>query len=161
MDVVLEMVLPEDSDEKATRTTRRQKRLSKRERRRKEESSNSTVCPRFNFDKLNSRLNKEAGSPTVFAWLIRVDCVMFGVISMTVGLVTGSFNASSAQNALFAVALVGLSVCALLSIFIVDYLRRVLRPTEHLDTLGAGNVKISARAARSRRLSLRTRPSRS
>jgi len=34
-----------------------------------------------------------------------------------------------------------------LSMFIPEYLRRVVRPIEHLDHLGAGRVKISQRAA--------------
>ena len=153
MDVVLEMVLPEDaedssgpSNEKQTLTTRRAK-LSKRERRRQEENSNAEVCPHFNFDTLNGRLKTEDCGRTVFSWLVRIVCVMFGVMCIAMGHTSGAFASNSAKDALIAVAFVGLSVCALLSMFLVAYLRHVLRLNERLDTLGAGSVKISARAA--------------
>jgi hypothetical protein len=148
-----EMVLSaeevEDSQNaETTLVNRRQKRLSKRERRRLQESSNAAVCPDFHFTKLNSRLNKPDGGPTVVAWIIRVVCALTGVATLVVGHMSGAFSlAASSSMALFAVFIVGLAICAPLSAFIVEYLRRVLQPTEHLTTLGAGRIKISARAA--------------
>jgi hypothetical protein len=148
-----EMVLPveEVGDSQNTESTlvnRRQKRLSKREHRWLAESSNAVVCPNFHLHKLNRRLNKPDGSPTVVAWIIRVACALTGIVTLVLGDMTGAFTvAASSSMALFAVTIVALAICLPLSAFIVEYLRRVLQPTEHLATLGAGRIKISARAA--------------
>jgi hypothetical protein len=148
-----EMVLPEEVEDSQNAETmlvsRRQKRLSKRERRRLEESSNAAICPAFHFAKLNSRLNKPDGESTVVAWIIRIVTALTGVITLVIGDRSGAFDLSASSSmALFAVTIVGLAICAPpLSAFIVEYLRRVVQPTEHLAMLGAGRVKISARAA--------------
>jgi hypothetical protein len=158
MDVMVEnpgeMVLPDEAeDSTATAETalvnRRQKRLSKRERRRLEESLDAVVCPNFHFAKLNSRLNKPDSGPTVVVWIIRIVCALAGVATLAIADLSGAFRAiaTGSSMALFAVTAVGFAICGPLSMFIVEYLRRVLQPTEHLATLGAGRIKISARTA--------------
>jgi hypothetical protein len=149
-----EMVLPEGVEGSQSAETalvnRRQKRLSKRERRRLEESSNAAVCPDFHFAKVNSRLNKpDGGRPTAVAWIIRIVCALMGLVTLVLGDISGTFRAvaTSSTRALTAVGFVGLAICAPLCMFIVEHLRRVLQPTEHLATLGAGRIKISTRAA--------------
>jgi hypothetical protein len=151
-----EMVLPEEVEDSQTVQTalvnRRQKKLSKRERHRLAESSNAVVCPDFHFAKLNSRLNKpDDGGPTVVAWIISVVCALTFVVTLLTGETTGAFSAAARgddiSNALFAVTIVGLAICAPLSGSIVEHLRRVVQPTEHLATLGVGRIKISARVA--------------
>jgi len=80
MDVVLEMVVPEDSEvdsaESGAKTfeTRRQKQLSKHARRRKEATSNAELCPTFHLEKLNSRLNTPDGGRTAYATFPRAVC---------------------------------------------------------------------------------------
>ena len=98
-----EMVLPveEVGDSQNTESTlvnRRQKRLSKREHRWLAESSNAVVCPNFHLHKLNRRLNKPDGSPTVVAWIIRVACALTGIVTLVLGDMTGAFTVAARLN---------------------------------------------------------------
>jgi len=60
----------------------------------------------------------------------------------------GSLGAeATSKDALNAMAACDYGASFILAPFLIDYFRRVLRPTEHLACLGAGRVMISARAA--------------
>lgn len=121
------------------------RRLSKRAQRWATESSNSSVCPTFHFAALNRRLNTADGGRTPFAWFVLAICLWAGCQVLANVYIWGGTRADSSGLSLvwggaFAVA-------AGLSIFILDHMRLVVRPTEHLVTLGAGRIKIYERAA--------------
>jgi hypothetical protein len=128
---------------------RRAKRLSKRARRRQDESSNAIECPDY-FTFLDKRLNTAEGGATWLTWLLRfigVEQFVLHYIGMThMGIIGGTLTA---QSALFAMLLSSFAVAELVSCtMLLDSLRRVIRPGEHLQTMGAGRVKLSARATR-------------
>jgi hypothetical protein len=135
---------------------RRAKRLSKRARRRQDESPNAVESPRY-FAFLEKRLNTAEGSATWLTWVIRFIGVEQFVVQYVAMHYTGILGgAVTAQNALLAMVYSSLAIAALVSCTVlVDSLRRVIRPGEHLQTMGAGQVKLSARAMRNlRRLRL-------
>jgi hypothetical protein len=131
---------------------RRAKRLSKRARRRRAESSNAVESPDY-FAFLDKRLNTAEGGATWLTWLIRfigVEQFVVHYVSMTAFGVIGS--TLTAKTALYAIFLSSFAVAELVSCTVLlDSLRRVIRPGEHLQTMGAGHVKLSARAMRSLR----------
>jgi hypothetical protein len=147
-----EMVLPDETDvedsqnpPESTLVSRRQKRLSKRAQRRATESSNSSVCPTFHFAALDRRLNTADGGRTPYAWFVLTICLWTGCQVLANVYIWGGTSADSSGLQL---AIGGaFAVATGLSIFMLDHLRIVVRPTEHLVTLGAGRVKISERAA--------------
>jgi hypothetical protein len=134
---------------------RRAKRLSKRTRRRQDESSNAVESPDY-FAFLDKRLNTAEGGATWLTWLIR----FIGVEQFVMQYVGTYFfiggTQITAQNALWVMLFGSFAIAELVSCtLLLDSLRRVIRPGEHLQTMGAGRVKLSARAMRSlRRLRL-------
>jgi hypothetical protein len=137
--------------------TRRAKRLSKRARRRQDESSNAVESPDY-FTFHDKRLNTAEGGATWLTWLIRcIGVEQFVIINYAMathfGIIGGTLTA---VNALWAVFMSSFAIAMLISCtLLLDSLRRVIQPGEHLRTMGAGRVKLSARAMRSlRRLRL-------
>jgi hypothetical protein len=135
---------------------RRAKRLSKRAWRRQEESSNAVESPDY-FVAIDKRLNTAEGRATWLTWLLRfigVEQFVAHYVGMThVGMIGGAFTAENALNVIVfsSFAIAELVSCTML----MDSLRRVIRPGEHLQTMGAGRVKLSVRAMqRLRRLRL-------
>jgi hypothetical protein len=135
--------------------TRRSKRLSKRAQRRGAESSNEIVCPDY-FGFLDRRLNTAEGSATCLTWFLRFigpEQFVMQYVGMTVtgyGWTIG--GVLTAKNALATMMCSSLAIATLISCtLLLDSLRRVIRPGEHLQNLGVGRVKLSARAARSLR----------
>jgi hypothetical protein len=128
---------------------RRAKRLSKRARRRQDESSNAIVCPDY-FAFLDKRLNTAEGGTTWLMWILRcigVEQFVMQYVGMThFGLIGGTLTA---ENALMIMLFSSFAIAELVSCtLLLDSLRRVIRPGEHLRTMGAGRVKLSARAMR-------------
>ena len=136
--------------------SRRAKRLSKRARRRQDESSNATESPDY-FAFLDKRLNTAEGGATLLTWFIRfigVEQFVMSYVFMTANGIIGS--TLTAQMTLWVMFLSSFAIAQLVSCtLLLDSLRRVIRPGEHLRTMGAGRVKLSMRAMRSlRRLRL-------
>jgi uncharacterized membrane protein YecN with MAPEG domain len=134
----------------------RAKRLSKRAQRRQDESSNAVESPNY-FVFLDKRLNTAEGGATWLTWLLRfigVEQFVMHYVGMThIGFIGGALTAN---NTLFVILFSSFAIAELVSCtLLLDSLRRVIRPGEHLQTMGAGRVKLSARAVRSlRRLRL-------
>jgi hypothetical protein len=131
-------------------TNRRAKRLSKRARRRQAESSNAVESPDY-FEFLDKRLNTAEGGATWLTWLLRFiggEQFVMQYVGMTHVGILGS-GPMTAQATLFAILFSSFAISELVSCtMLLDSLRRVIRPGEHLQTMGAGRVKLSAHAMR-------------
>jgi hypothetical protein len=156
---MVELALPSDSDEVFEAGTevevdlhedielrnRRQKRLSKRAKQRQAESTDSIVCPMFDFGKKNARLNKPDGSRTTLTKVVQAACFVGAASWQLVAIVSGAYTSTGPRASFMALAMASYSGFTFLMPFLIDYFRRVIRPGEHLDCLGAGRVMISAR----------------
>jgi hypothetical protein len=129
--------------------TRRAKRLSKRARWRQDESSNAVESPDY-FAVLNKQLNTAEGGATWLTWFLRiigVEQFVMHYVFMTATDVIGS--TVTAQSALWAIFMSSFAIAELVSCTVLlDSMRRVIRPGEHLHTMRAGRFKLSARAMR-------------
>ena len=156
---MVEMALPSDNveagdvDEQIEHIellNRRAKRLSKRDKQRLLESSDSAVSPTFDFAKLDRKLNKRDGSRTMYTQVVRWGCVFGALGWQSQSYQQGVYSAGgdSTKKVFTAMANGGWSASFLLCPLLIDYFRRVIRPGEHLDCLGAGRTRISARVER-------------
>jgi hypothetical protein len=124
---------------------RRQKRLSKRAKQRQAESTDSIVCPKFDFDKKNARLNKPDGSRTTLTKVLEAACFASSISWQWVAIVQGAYTGTGPRSSFMALSQACYTGFTFLTPFLIDYFRRVIRSGEHLDCLGAGRVMISTR----------------
>eukprot|EP01052_Picozoa_sp_SAG31_P000965 SAG31_NODE_30_length_32545_cov_9.378999_28_plen_597_part_00 len=138
---------PQSDDGDVAVLNRRARRLTKRQRLRNEENSNAAVCP-FWFEKLDKRLTSNADGATPYRWAIRIVSIVFAlnniICTHQAGILTGILTA---QNGILLMWFVTWSCgLPLISIPLLNYLARVIRPDQHLRAMGAGRVKLSQRA---------------